>query len=54
MTMELSSVQRVLLLSLEMPCYRRVSDRLIEVKYNEISELVNRNCDRVRKFTVIQ
>ena len=52
MTMKLSSVQRVTLLSLEMLCYCRVSDRLIEVKYNEFSKLGNLNGDRVRLIEV--
>ena len=33
-------------------CYCRVSDRLIEVKYNEISKLGNLNGDRVRLIEV--
>ena len=37
---------------LEMPGYRCVSDRLIEVKYNEISKLGNLNGDRVRLIEV--
>ena len=42
--------------SLEMPGYRRVSDRLIEVKYNDISKVGNRKGDRIHliEFTVIQ
>ena len=35
-----------------MPGYRRVSDRLIEVKYSEISKLGNRNDARVRLIEV--
>ena len=38
--------------SLELPGYRRVSDRLIEVNYNEISKLGNLNGDRVRLIEV--
>ena len=50
--MKLSSVQRVPLLSLEMLCYCRASDRLIEMKYNEFSKLRNLNGDRVRLIEV--
>ena len=35
-----------------MPGYRRVSDRLKEVKYNEISKVGNRNGDRIRLIEV--
>ena len=48
----LSAGQQVPLFSLEMPGYRCVSDRLIEVKYNEISKLGNINGDRVRLIEV--
>ena len=51
MTMKLSSVQPVTLLSLEMLCYCHVSDRLIEVKYNEFSKeqnsLGSKNCQQL-------
>ena len=50
--MKLSSVQRVTLLSLEMLCYCRESDRLLEVKYNEFSKLGNLNGDRLRLIEV--
>ena len=39
-------------MSLEMRGYRRVSDRLIEVKYNDISKLGNQKGDRVRLIEV--
>ena len=50
--MKLSSLQRVTLLSLEMLCYCRESDHLIEVKYNEFSKLGNLNGDRVHLIQV--
>ena len=46
----LSAGRQVPLLSLEMPGYRRVSDR--EVKYNETGKLGNLNGDRVRLIEV--